>query len=803
METATPPSEGNYASSSGLQHHPSQNHSEFSSSFQPVTGQGLGLTPLPGTQLPQDRNHHDDLDIDLRGVGEFGSLFDLPADLHLDLNEIDRFIRDADVSGWLDLPDQPGQVSSCGALAAQCTESRDSSARPQRPYRASANIPSEPSNTRYRPIAPKLNPKLERKRSIDDIGFDDDENELLSVQGNGPAAKRQCVNRSISPKFSSDGNSISNQPQLRRSASATRQPTDQHLSGYQSDNLPEFSTTSSVDQQNCFNQFQLASPCLTIKSCDGPGNAINSSLEGTRSTFVSLALPEKPSDIANIKPRASEGAVSLPPFSSPGSAFVTPQPSTNLDTGSYQRESSIDSLFDDRDGTPVFDANSVSQPAEKPQYIIPFITNTTGTPISDHLKKVCQIQDKDLLLTQSREAAWFFRQQPNYISPYPQPGGNLGYLPSAPSLHVRSIKASEKEVAIRLSDYRRRLRACMCDRDKYMEELRAHNHVDPVTRKSEYQKLKDEAKYLKRTITRQRKKEEETKKEADYWQKQYTDVASTYNNLCAQFHHLRQLASVLQVRLQRVEQARSFTSPSPMGQGTRPHDLCQPDNSIASTAQTSITTPHQSPPTSGPMTPSVSTQAAPITIDLTSDNNVESSTNQPKQAQNTDSTAPPESQAAQKKLVSAMRQKGYQWLGNKNHMHQCFTHSLSTPPQLQSHGLPGHTIPCATASQKNDRPRRTTKNDVVTGQVSKAAADSQKENQAPSATTGSNAEKTDSNEVARVSGADPEGLGHVNPLGAKTNAHRPTGATFPPAVTEEEVEDEFVRMLERDLEASL
>nr|KMM68150.1 hypothetical protein CPAG_04482 [Coccidioides posadasii RMSCC 3488] len=552
--------------------------------------------------------------------------------------------------------------------------------------------------------------------------------------------------------------------------------------------------------QGSNNQSRSSLGIPSIGLFNASSNSSSASTNSVGSVSTSLAL-EKRGDLAIHQSTNSQAALSLPPFRPHGVAPATPCHSVDIDAASFERESSIDSLFDDRANSPLLDAASTSQNAGKPQFMMPLIANTTGPRISEHLKKVCQLKDEDILLTQSRESGWFCRQRPKYISPYPRPGGDLGYLPSSPSLHVRSIKAADDEVASLLNDYRKRLETCISDRDKLMAELQMYSNVDPVTQKSQYQRFKDDIKYLKRAVTVNAKKEEEASKEARYWQNRYFGLVNIYNNLCAQFHQLRQLVQPMQFQVHQTRLTQQCSAPAPIQQNTQVPRL--PSNRPAPTSVTSTPATGSAVPsatTSAPMTPSASSAPTPVMVDLTGDADGDMSS-QPKKAQNVNSTPATDIPVSQKELFKSMRKKEYRWLGNKNHMQQRFTNALTSQPQPHTN-VPSNTAnTSSTPTTPNNCRHDRVKDNSVSGRPRQTASSRQIETGVHQTATMPDACDPGDNEFARMMEGNLQGSSDIDTTGSGTISDPATVAADTSEVTEGD-DDEFARMLEKDLEAS-
>lgn len=798
MESVALATEGIYASPSGSQVHLSQDQSEYSS-CQPVMDQVLGLTPFPGAQLHQDRSHHQGLEIDLQTLGELDGLVDLPADYSLDLDEIDRWLCEDNPSVELSQQRQSDQTTGSN-VSTKPLGSRQSSLELQHsddPSNARPNA-SFSNHTKYRPIFPRKNIGIEGKRPSDEISFDEDD-EVLSAQRIEPFAKRQCLEQLIVPTENSYHEFSQTEVQMSKLSCAAAESTRRSPQASYTASPSGPSVTRIVSpngNQVGFSPVKLNAPFPTPSSAAAPSNL--------NKVSASQALPIAPNYTNSNKSASS--ALALPLYSAYSTAPTTPCLSADLDAAEFSRESSVDSLFEDRDDILLSER---MREAVNPRFMLPIIPSKPGISISDHLKKVCQIGEEDILLTQSREAAWFVRQRPTYISPYPKPGGSLGYLPSSPSLQLRSIKASDKEVAYRLEECRRRLRTCTNERDKYRNELEAATRVDPISKKTKYQELKDEVKYLKRAVTVGQKKEKEAQNSTVHWQTEYAKLAKTYNSLFGEFTRLRDFANHMQFRLYQLEQAGSFAPVAPI------HPQASGQASIAPAVQRPNTVPqNNAQPTSPslPLAPHASAPATPVTVDLTGDDIVEVASGQSDQGQklNADATVPTETPSGPKGLINAMRKKDYSWLANKSHLRHRFVPSLSVPPRLPSQD-PTHpfTDPAAHVSQSSEQGAEKSK-ERENGQADKCAPNIQQSLHtapAPASVSAGHTEDNDSVQILRTGLVDS---GAAYECGARTGIDDSSETSGLREAEKEESEergpiadeDEFARMLEVELEAS-
>ncbi|KAK2737765.1 hypothetical protein FQN57_007413 [Myotisia sp. PD_48] len=141
------------------------------------------------------------------------------------------------------------------------------------------------------------------------------------------------------------------------------------------------------------------------------------------------------------------------------------------------------------------------------------------------------LQKGDLLACENRDVFRAFVAAPKYISPYPRIGGPLGYIPSAPMLHVRCIEVADDVVESRFRKYRQVLHSAKYDRDKYMWAAKEWTFVDPATGKTKEQLLKEEPMFLKRALALKHKKACQAVEEAKLWRNKFKDMEKRYKEL--------------------------------------------------------------------------------------------------------------------------------------------------------------------------------------------------------------------------------------------------------------------------------
>ncbi|KAK2750803.1 hypothetical protein FQN55_001813 [Onygenales sp. PD_40] len=265
----------------------------------------------------------------------------------------------------------------------------------------------------------------------------------------------------------------------------------------------------------------------------------------------------------------------------------------------------------------------------------------------NEIRKTFNIEEEDLLATQYREVFRHIPKPPQYVSPYPQRCGPLGYFPSAPTTHVRFMEVAPDDMAERLEQCREKIRIVSVERTKYRNACADWMTPDPRTGKTKEQMLKEEPWRLKRALNAQEKKTKLAEQEAGEWRDRYRHLAVAYNGLVSHLHM--------------IQSSQIPPHQGPRAQFPHPHPTPATSPQPESVSYASATEMGTSPP--GPARPV--SQPLPITIDLTDDSPAKETS---KTQAPTPSTVEPSQRQYTGNLRAAMRRKEYQWLGNKNHM---------------------------------------------------------------------------------------------------------------------------------------
>ncbi|RAL11571.1 uncharacterized protein BO97DRAFT_98498 [Aspergillus homomorphus CBS 101889] len=297
------------------------------------------------------------------------------------------------------------------------------------------------------------------------------------------------------------------------------------------------------------------------------------------------------------------------------------------------------------DGLPDFDFDELSQELAgvKPPTSTDIVPQDTPS-ISEATKQRFLIDDQDLIDSTSREVLQRVCEQPPYISPYPTYAGPLGYLPSAPNIHVRCIEVAEDRANFRLSTLKSRVQQLSVERHKLrtkLDHLTEMSTVDRRTGKTQYEMLRDENAMLRRVCTQHKNRVEQYKKETLEWKSKLHELGTVYNHLLYEIQVQKQVPAVTGI---------------PTGYKP-PRELQPKPNQQASAQALTGIGPHSAgPATTVPQAPSHHPVAPsppnpePVTIDLTADD-------PPVRV----SPTPAEKQR-QAEMLQSLRSKKYTWL---------------------------------------------------------------------------------------------------------------------------------------------
>ncbi|RAH44319.1 uncharacterized protein BO95DRAFT_366373, partial [Aspergillus brunneoviolaceus CBS 621.78] len=200
------------------------------------------------------------------------------------------------------------------------------------------------------------------------------------------------------------------------------------------------------------------------------------------------------------------------------------------------------------DGLPDFDFHELSQELAR----VKAPPNVNIAPedtlsISEITKDRFSIDDQDLIDCTSREILQRVHEEPPYVSPYPTYAGPLGYLPSAPNIHVQYIEVAEDKANFRLTSLRNRVQQLSVERHKLrtkLDHITEMSTIDRRTGKTHYELLREQNAMLRRVCTQHQNRVERYKKEADEWKSKLHDLGTVYNNLLYEIQVQKQTPAV-------------------------------------------------------------------------------------------------------------------------------------------------------------------------------------------------------------------------------------------------------------------
>ncbi|PYH64810.1 uncharacterized protein BO88DRAFT_408121 [Aspergillus vadensis CBS 113365] len=257
--------------------------------------------------------------------------------------------------------------------------------------------------------------------------------------------------------------------------------------------------------------------------------------------------------------------------------------------------------------------------------------------VSEITKERFSLDHQDIVDSTNREALQRVFAEPEYVSPYPVYGGPLGYMPSAPNIHVRCIEVSDDRTNLRLATLRNKVQQLTLERNKYKQEWALASDLtamDPATGKTKQQTLLEQNAMLRRVCSRHQQRVEQYKQEAIEWKNKLHDLGTIYNNLLYEIQVQKQMPAV-----------------APIPTGYKPPRARQASSNAISLQ------PSTSQPQSMASTPNASV-GEPITIDLTEETGDDGSA-----AAN---PTPEEQEERQRRveMLQSLRNKKYSWLGD-------------------------------------------------------------------------------------------------------------------------------------------
>ncbi|KAB8072289.1 hypothetical protein BDV29DRAFT_177725 [Aspergillus leporis] len=321
--------------------------------------------------------------------------------------------------------------------------------------------------------------------------------------------------------------------------------------------------------------------------------------------------------------------------------------------------------------------------------------------VSEVTKQRFSLDPQDLVSNASREVLQRVPQEPEYTSPYPVYGGPLGYVPSAPGIHVKCIEVAEDRINYRLSHLKDRVYQLTCERNKYKNAWFQWTTIDPSTGKTKEQLLREENAMLRRVSTQHQNRVEQYKQEATEWKNRLHELGTIYNNLLYEIHVQRQMPAVAPIpdsykppRTSQASRGPSLTpNPAPVApissivsqamsqyhsnaldmpldrQGSQPLS-----SQCMSATSPSVSGTYEDPQSVGSQ---LALRPTPVTIDLTDE------------AENKSVSSEPSAGTQRRmEMLQSLRNKRYGWLESEQTGHDFCPTSASQSPRLQRDANP-------------------------------------------------------------------------------------------------------------------
>ncbi|OJJ49603.1 hypothetical protein ASPZODRAFT_138984 [Penicilliopsis zonata CBS 506.65] len=279
----------------------------------------------------------------------------------------------------------------------------------------------------------------------------------------------------------------------------------------------------------------------------------------------------------------------------------------------------------------------------------------TPTHASDMTGKRFALQSQDVAATKINEVLKRQHSPRDYVSPYPVNRGLLGYLPSAPAVHVKSIEVAPESVCLRVKALQLRIKQLTHECQKYRSQWLESTTIDNMTGKSKVELLKEELGSVRRVSGHHQSKLKEARQEAEGWKKQAQHYATIYNELLYNVQHKLPIATFVS-----PAHAPPYAPGLPQAQHLAPVSRQQiplqqipvqklPPQQFSPQQFHPQQIPQQIPPRER------------VTVDLTLDSDTES-TPEPQQTPSEPKQTPENAEALKK-----IRNKKYQWLDRSNH----------------------------------------------------------------------------------------------------------------------------------------
>jgi len=344
------------------------------------------------------------------------------------------------------------------------------------------------------------------------------------------------------------------------------------------------------------------------------------------------------------------------------------------------------------DNTVLFDNNPIRPGHATPQDLGPESASTkyaqfstAAQSASDVTQQRFSLDAQDILSNTNREILQRADDIPQYVSPYPEYRGPLGYLPSTPSLHVKCVEVVDERMNYRMECIRSKNHQLTSERNKYKSFYDEFSTVDQATGKTKHELLHHDNAMLRRNATRHQKRVEAYKQDIEHWKSRLNEVSTLYNNLLYEVAIQRRLPEIappsakykprpIQVPPQPPAvpnvrpQLPPYLPPGELPPNQQPPRKPFPRRDAQSTSDTAtaIATANQPPPQpphSCPApAPTEARSSQAVTIDLTEDDHNTAPNHPP------DYSPPPSgaNTGSGAEVLQSFRQKKYSWLKGPN-----------------------------------------------------------------------------------------------------------------------------------------
>ncbi|KAF7118296.1 hypothetical protein CNMCM5793_007712 [Aspergillus hiratsukae] len=402
-------------------------------------------------------------------------------------------------------------------------------------------------------------------------------------------------------------------------------------------------------------------------------------------------VPSTPGAIAESQIPAPPFDAFDPLFEDP--AFHIPPNLSGIEYPSENRSTDAESFYDVSRRPSADGGNVQVQAADRVTFDLE--AECVPLPTSESTKRQFSLNTQHVLANTDRETLQRVDREPKYISPYPVYHGPLGYLPSAPGVHVKCIHVADDQVNARFSHLKYKVHQLKYERDKYRDAWSKWTALEASTGKSRAQILEEENATLRRVSTQHQKRAEQYKQELEVWKGRLHDLSVIYNNLLYEIQVQKKIPAVAPIprgyRPQYAPQATTYpqsvapgqqlvSSPAlPVSQHPIPGPASSPSHVPVPTQPAAPvfhapsapypTLPHQNPPPRNPQ-PSGTTpesvqhptpaepQPERVTVDLTDE--------APDITPNPALIAPSTPTQGSGDLLQSLQKKKYNWLETAN-----------------------------------------------------------------------------------------------------------------------------------------